>query len=431
MKRINILHNPILLFLPFLVLYILIAFMFPTKGTFGDESRYLGYAENLLNGHYSNAYPDINLRNGPGYPIILMPFIIFKLPLVGITILNALFYYLSIIFLFKSIVQLVDLRWAVATSLVWAFYINNFEYIPLIYSEIFTTFLISVLCFTLIKSFPINYHKKSIRYIILSGFILGMIVLTKIIFGYVLLILLTGSFVLWILNRKSSNHKKGLIILLISFIVNIPYLFYTYSLTDNLFYWGSTGGDNLYWMSSPFKGEYGDWQSFDSFIYSDDVTSREDSLLNKNHYSDYKKLTSHNGVINDKILTNMAINNIKSHPVKFLGNWVSNVGRILFNFPYSYTLEKPGTLIRLPLNGIICVLLIFSIIPTIINWRKINYAIRLLIILSIIYLGGSSLASAETRMFSVIVPILLIHISYILNKTIKLNFKFKENSIYK
>ena len=425
MKRINIIHNPFLLFFPFLFLYIIIAFVFPTNGTFGDEGRYLGYAENLLNGHYSNSYPDINLRNGPGYPIILMSFIGFKLPLIGITILNALFYYLSIIFLFKSIDQLVNSRWAVAASLFWAFYINNFEYIPIIYSEIFTTFLISVLCFTLIKSFSINYHKKSIRYIILSGIIFGMIVLTKIIFGYVLLILLTGSFVLWIFNRKSSNHMKGLIILLISFMVNIPYLFYTYSLTGNLFYWGSTGGDNLYWMSSPFRGEYGDWQSFDSFISSDDITSREDSLLNVNHYYDYKKLTLHNGVINDKILTHLAINNIKSHPVKFLENWGSNVGRILFNLPYSYTLEKPGTLLRLPFNGIICILLIISMFPTYINWRKINYAIRLLVILSIIYLGGSSLASAETRMFSVVVPILLIHISYILNRTIKLNFKFK------
>ena len=79
--------NPFLIFLPFLLLYTLIALIFPTNGTFGDESRYLMLANHLLNGFYSPPPPNIDLGNGPGYPIILIPFIALHLPLISVTIL--------------------------------------------------------------------------------------------------------------------------------------------------------------------------------------------------------------------------------------------------------------------------------------------------------------------------------------------------------
>ena len=99
-NNIKLPKNPWLLFLPFLVLYIIFVLIFPTTGHQGDEERYLMFANNLVNGFYSPPAPDINLTNGPGWPIILMPFIALGLPLITITIANAFFYYLSIIFLF-------------------------------------------------------------------------------------------------------------------------------------------------------------------------------------------------------------------------------------------------------------------------------------------------------------------------------------------
>jgi hypothetical protein len=41
-----------------------------------------------------------------------------------------------------------------------------------------------------------------------------------------------------------------------------------------------------------------------------------------------------------------------------------------------------------------------------------------------LYLGGSILGSAETRMFTMVVPILLLWVAYILGKTLKVNVKF-------
>ncbi len=41
----------------------------------------------------------------------------------------------------------------------------------------------------------------------------------------------------------------------------VPYLLMTYSLTGKPFYWGSSGGLSLYWMSTPYDTEMGDWFS--------------------------------------------------------------------------------------------------------------------------------------------------------------------------
>jgi hypothetical protein len=72
--------------------------------------------------------------------------------------------------------------------------------------------------------------------------------------------MLAGSLFLWILHRN-LNHKKGFVIILIAFAITLPWLIYTYDLTGRIFYWTSVGGNNLYWLTSPHKNEYGNWYS--------------------------------------------------------------------------------------------------------------------------------------------------------------------------
>ena len=247
-------RNPYLLFLPFLLfLLVFVTFFLLMAGT-GDESRYLSIARNLLHGFYSPPAPDISLWNGPGYPLILMPFVGLRLPLIFITLLNAIFYYLSIIFLFKALQLIVTFRIAFIFSLFWACFFNAYQKIPRIYTETLTILLISLLIYFLHKAF----NSKSYKYLFLSGFIIGYIVLTKIIFGYVMLFILLSSGSLWIINRKANNCRKCFLIMLIAFATTSPYLIYTYHLTGRLFYWGNHDGISLYWMSTPYKGEFGD-----------------------------------------------------------------------------------------------------------------------------------------------------------------------------
>ena len=101
--------------------------------------------------------------------------------------------------------------------------------------------------------------QKNQKYMFFSGFTLGYLALIKPIFGYVLMFMIVGKGLIWITNRKSINYKKSISILLIAFVTTIPYLAYTYHLTGKIFYWSSLGGNNLYWMSSPYKEELGSW----------------------------------------------------------------------------------------------------------------------------------------------------------------------------
>ena len=98
--------------------------------------------------------------------------------------------------------------------------------------------------------------------------------------------------------------------------------------------------------------------------------------IKSHHGKDFEYINRYNGVEKDDAYKSIAINNIKTHPGKYVMNWFSNLGRLLFNYPYSYTYQKPTTLVRIPLNGIIVVFIIFCLYPTIVNWRKIPFAIR-------------------------------------------------------
>ena len=256
--------------------------------------------------------------------------------------------------------------------------------------------------------------------------------------------MLVSSSLLWIINRRSDNYRRVAFILLVAFVTTSPYLMYTYQLTGRVFYWGTSGGNNLYWMSSPFEREHGDWlptPKYDSSILGktregesrslisvaiknvDSYTPGMEDSIRTNHQKNYEVINRYKGVEKDDAYKSITIDNIKSHPGKYLINWFSNVGRILFNFPYSYTYQKPTTLLRLPLTGILVVFIFYCLIPTVINWRKIPFPIRFMLFFIFIYLGVSSLASAETRMLTVVVPMLLVWIAFVIKKSITINIK--------
>ena len=430
MNKDNILNNPYLIFFPFLIAFVIWVLISPIDLSDGDQGRYLGCAQNLIHGFYSAPAPNIDLRSGPGYPVILMPFLALKLPLMCITLMNAFFYYFSIILLFKALKEIVSFSISLTFSLGWACYYIAYQNIPYIHTESFTYLLGTSLIFLIIKAFKPDITGSARKYVLLSGFVLGYIVLTKMIFGYVLLIMLAGSCLLWIINRKNVNYHKGLLIVSLAFLTTTPYLLYTYNLTGKLLYWGN-GNDSLYWMSTPYHGEYGDWKSDLSLnppANGNFNIAGADSVLKVNHGADFKELYKYNNIERDDIYTRLAIKNIKSHPVKFVQNVIYNVGRLIFHYPFSYAVQRPKTLLVFPINGILFTLMLFSLIPTFLNWRKFPYSVRFLVMIVLLYLGGSSLVSAILRMFTIAVPFLLVWIAYVFQNSIKFNLKFSKKT---
>lgn len=433
--------NPFLQFAPFLFLYILYILIYSTPESFGDEPRYLAYAHHLINGYYSPAYPYIDLGNGPGYPLILTPFVALHLPIIYAKLLNGVVYYLSVVFLFKASTQIVSKRFALVFSIIWALYPYTFEQMHHALPEVFASTLIPPFAFCIISAFKADSFKKARKYLIFAGILFGYLALTKPIFGYVLIFMLILSLILWAASKKKLNYKLTSIILIISFLTTAPYLVYTYNLTGKMFYWSSFGGNNLYWMTTPYEGEYGSYYRF-PFVSSPDRIPGSEKIVELHHKKDFEELLKNpevkkaniingemqgdlsRGTVQDDLLKKIALENIKSHPLKFLENCFSNAGRMLFNYPASFVLQKPSTLLRFPVNGTLLVFVVFCLIPTLLNWKNLLFSLRFLLIFTFVYLGGSLLGTAGPRMFTVAVPILLIWIAYISERTIKIKLKF-------
>jgi len=438
----RVIKNPFLLFLPFLLLYTGFVLLLHNNTMWGDEVRHYNSAMNLLNGVYSPPPPNVIFDTGPGYPLFMAPFIALNLPLVWIKLMNAVFQYLSIICLFKSLKYFLSFKPALIVSLFWGCYFHIFDFMAFMVAESLIIFLASLLLLLLVKALPQNESKNTKNYVYLAGVTMGCMALTKVIFGYIIVFIMIGSVLFWVISRRSPNFKRVAFITLIGLATTLPYLVYTYQLTGKFFYWSTSGGNNLYWMSSPFPGEYGDWlpaplsDSIEtkstgkletggilSIKNKTEFTPGMEDSIKSHHGKDFEYINRYKGVEQDDAFKNIAINNIKTHPGKYVMNWFSNVGRMLFNYPYSYTYQKPTTLMRIPLNGIIVVFIIFCMFPTMVNWRKIPFAMRLTLLFTLVYLGVSTLASAETRMLTVVVPMLLLWIAFVITKSITIKLK--------
>ncbi len=433
MKKIGILHNPFILFIPILIGLIIYVFFVPTNGLRGDEPRYLNYAYNLIHGYYSPPSPNIVLLNGPGYPLVLIPFLLLKLPLISLTILNAIFFYLSIIFLYITLKQIVTYTHTLLFSFAWALYYLAYQNVPYIMTEPFTYLLITIFIYSTFMAFQSGNKILKNKYLIIAGFIFGYIVLTKLIFGYVLIIMLIGSGLIWILKRRNSDFKKVFFITTLAFLTTCPYLLYTYHLTGRLLYWG-TGSDNIYWMSTPYKGEYGDWHpdlNINTIEFGNYYIHGADSMLRVHHQKEFEDINRYSGIERDDAYMRFAILNIKKHPLKYADNIIDNIGRLIFSYPWSQAEQLPKLLKVFPINGAILTLIILSLIPTFINWNKIPSYLQFLLIITLLYLGGSSIVCALVRMFTIIVPILFIWLAFIINHTVKIKLKINEESYIK
>ncbi len=418
--------SPFILFLPFLLFYSLYVLHFHTDQMEGDEARYLQFAQNLLHGFYSPAYPNIDLINGPGYPMLLMPFVAVKAPLIFITLLNALLHYLSVVYLFKAIELLFNsFKTACIVALSWGCYFLAYQEMSCILTETFTLFLITTFSYQVIrihKQETINY-----RYIILAGFTFGFLILTKVVFAYVLLPLLFVSIYFYFKDHTSIASKRLVYLFSTALLLLAPYLIYTWQLTGKVFYLSSESGKVLYWMTSLDENEYGDWNNNTFTANCHGKIFCNAPLIAANHAADITQVNSMQTVIEaDSVFKALAIQHIKSNPVKYARNWFANIGRLLYGFPASYYFQSPSTLVRVYVNSLLLFASIFSLVILVINWKNLPLEIIVLTGFCLIYLGLSSLVSAYPRQFTVIVPALLCWITYAVKSTVRVEVKIEK-----
>lgn len=418
-------RNPYFIFLPFLVLYVIVIFVNKWPALYGDEIRYTDFAWHILHGYYSPPAPHIDLWNGPGYPLTIVPFMWLKVHAFTITLINAAYLYLALVFLYKALKLLTSHKIALLFTLPLAIYPNALSILPIMYTEALSFLLVC----SFIYSLTLFYLRGKIKYGILAGLVLGYITLTKIIFGYVLLLALLTCLLLLLFRKNRAHHLMFVRVLLTAFAVTLPYLAYTYHMTGKAFYWGNSGGMSLYWMSTPYENEYGDWKlpQLTNNQYPLLFKSPEGAaLLKKNHFTEVNFILKHNDMEQDALFKQAAIRNMENHPFKFIENYYFNCSRMLFNFPYTYSYQDGAIVGNIIRGSLLLWASLTGIVLTVVNWRRVHYPVKFLLLLTGIYLALSAALSAYPRQLDVMVPVLLFWLGILTFNVKKPSIHFRE-----
>lgn len=402
-----------------LLLYLLLIIVL-NKPLKGDETRYLAYAENMTHGFYTDA-ENPNLSNGPGYPLVLLPFVALKSNILIPKLLNGIFVVLGILFLYKTLLFYTKEKYALTVALLIGLYPPLLRWMTVLYSESLSFVLVSGFIYYFISLYQ---KKKNWKTIILASFCLGFLVLTKVIFFYVLLF---GAIIMAILFflKKQSNTRLALLVAIGAFVVTSPFLIYAYSVTGKVFYLGTRGGELLYHRATPFENEYGNWFSPGRILgIEKDKTSMETqnlSLLVTNHEAFYRKLDPLSNIQKDSALKAKAIENMKKHPLKYVKNTAANTTRFLFNIPNSYQTQNFKAFGYIIPNGFLVVLLLLIAWPAFLARKKIPFEIKTTLLFSLIYGGGMILLLGKPRYFTMMIPSLVLFLVYCYSHIIKIS----------
>jgi len=391
--------------LPTLVLYLVVVVAFASDGLIGDEGRYLNFATNLTQGFYTTR-EDPSLWNGPGYPLVLAPFTAAGAPLIVMKLLNAVFLFVAVCMMYATARRYTGRTASLVFAWLFAVYPPFLRYLPFMLTEALGVMLVACTVYFLVRW----YGTHAIGWLIAGGVAFAYLAITKVFFGWVLMIG-AALFLLLSLAKPLRPLRRAGLVLLLGFVLCVPYLAYTYWLTGKPLLWGTSGGLSLYFMSTPHADEYGNWYS------RHDVLSRPELARHKPFFEELSELSE---VERDARYRQEALKNIRRSPKKYVVNWGLNVFRMLFSYPFSHTLHKPSTLFYLVPNVFLVALMVFLVYPTIVGRGCIPPEVFALLLLTGLVLGGSSLLCAEVRFFAITVPMLAVWILVTLVRVVRL-----------
>jgi hypothetical protein len=409
-------------FLPLLILYIGIVLTFSANELRGDEIRYVNYAKSLTMGFYSPPPPHVYLVNGPAYPLILYPFVAMNLPYLLPKLMNAIFLFLAVLFLFHSLQFYVERKQALVIALIAGLYWPPFQLLPALYTESVTILLISLFTFFFLRAFRLNGQRD----LVLAAFSFAVLALTKMIFGHVITTGILLSFFVWIIS-KNKMVRKVFLMFVFALGFCLPYLIYTYSLTGKILYWSSPFGTSLYYMSSPHKTEFGEW-------YGDILVDKNKWIKKGLVGEDHELfLLNHSQIIQltdslpyedgEKLYLEAAFQNIRNYPYKYIRNWFTNVSRMLFSYPYGYRRMEIRTFFTLLPNMFVFVLGVVFLFPSFLYFRKIPREIVILLMIFLVYLGASSLVTSFSRQFYILYPVFTVWFAFCIRHFLRIAYR--------
>lgn len=388
------------------------AFLYPYPPV-GDELRYLQCARYITEGRLTPT-EDPDYVNGPGYPAVLALFVKWDGPrYLGVRLLHACLVTGAAMMLFLTVAHYAGKGWALAGALFLILHPNTMRITPQLLTEPLTLFCVCTFLWSFCK---MQRSEKWMPWALLSAFALGWLILTRVMFGHVaitLLLLCLAGCVFW--KRMRPTLLRAAMVAAAGLVICVPYLADTHEKTGKLYCWSTNSGEVLYWLTSTYPGECGNW-----FDYNDAMNHRD---LAANHREFFERITKLPALQRDAALMDQALKNIKANPRGVLQNWVCNVVRLCFNTPRSFKAEELKTLVITAFNASLLAMVLLAGVLVLKFPEALPPEIGLLWLFAAIYFGGSTLAASLARYFLVITPLLWLAAATVLTETLSIHLK--------
>ncbi|KAA3620721.1 MAG: hypothetical protein DWQ02_28920 [Bacteroidetes bacterium] len=409
----NTTSKALLKLLPLLLLYVIYVLLFAKEELHADEARYHMFAENLVNGFYTTS-DNPNLMNGPGYPLFLAAFFSLGLPFIVPKLANAFMAFFSVFLLNRSLAHYVPEKTALVSAYVLGLYYPMFKWMKLMFSDILSLFLLCLFMYLVLKL--LRSKEISLKKMIFPALLLAYLIWIKVFFALVVLTGIITAIIYWFIVRKKVVLKWGLLLLL-SYLLATPWLVYTYQMTGRVLYWSSNGGEQLYWMSSHLDKEYGNW------IESTSVLNRDFPEMDERHLMLYDSAYTMPWVERNDHFFHLAKENIKNDPAGYAYNVISNAIRMIADGPNSYYNQSLRPYFFLFFDLILLVPLLLTIFPAWKNRKDLPFEVIGVCFLILIYWGGSIFIASIQRYFIIIVPFILLWITFIFHHFVQVSFE--------
>ena len=273
-------------------------------------------------------------------------------------------------------------------------FVPIYRYLPFLHSE-FLALVFVVLAMTALTHLVRTGSRWALAGASLS---LAGLALTRVAFGWVLT---SASFVVWLvlwLARRTTSLRRVVVAHGLALALCVPWLVYTYSVGDRPLTWGTSGSLSLYWMSSPYPGEHGDWHCA-ADVY-------EQAWLAP-HRPFFEAHRSDAPADQNRALERRALAQIREHPVAYAGNLLANASRIFLNVPYgNRSIDLRAVVFLVP--GAILLALLALAAPALVR-RHASLPPELIVfaLFAVVSLAVHLPLAAYVRMLIPIMPLLL------------------------
>jgi hypothetical protein len=333
----GLLGSPVVRLLPLLGVFLLVSLLTDPGRPNGDEVPILDAAHRLLHGRYAVVGTMDSTKflwHGPGLPAFLAPLVALGVPLAELRLTSPLLMFAAALLFYRFLRLRLSQRGALIGAYALGLYGPGYYVLGTVAKE-----PLALLCAIAALDGTTRYlmHGRS-RHAVLAGLSMGVLVMTRLEYGWVISACLLSGLVWWGIARlrhgaaagRTTAARRWTVVCAVGMLACVPWLTYTYELTHHLFYWGNSGGISLYWMSSPSAGQLGEW-------HATHTVNTDPALAAYRPFFHY--VSSLGPLRADLELQHVALVQALGHPAKYLLNLLANVGRMFLGFPFSFKLS--------------------------------------------------------------------------------------------